>query len=69
MGLLFIFQAGAMLGLGPLITREVALDNSATGSWLSGSMYAVVPRPCSIGCYFRLASVSWVIKGWPCWEA
>ena len=43
MGLLFIFQAGAMLGLGPLITREVALDNSATGSWLSAAVLLLVP--------------------------
>ncbi len=43
MGLLFIFQAGATLGLGPLITREVTLDIHAIGSWLGAAVAVLIP--------------------------
>ena len=43
MGLLFIFQAGATLGLSPLITREVALDSAAIGSWLGAAVMILIP--------------------------
>lgn len=48
MGLLFIFQAGAVLGLGPLVTREISGAPEDAAAWMGAA--AAVLLPASLVC-------------------
>lgn len=62
MGVLAIFQSVASLGLGALVTRELAAGRGTTGEWLGASLMTLVPPSMILWLGFPLFCV---LMGYP----
>ena len=52
MGMLFIFQLCSVLGLGPVLTREISTNLEATGKWIGSALFILLPASLLVAAIF-----------------